>query len=95
MSLSIMIIIEYISNTHTHIYVVAIAGTRAGSIENLLKRTWVKILLKGKKQKTCWKEHEWSKSTDDGLEVVTLGAWRSCDLCIRCGKKEWEPPLEP
>jgi len=53
MSLSIMIIIEYISNTHPHIYVVAIAGTRAGSIENLLKRTWVKILLKGKKQKTC------------------------------------------
>jgi hypothetical protein len=28
----------------------------------------------GKKQKTCWNEHEWHKSTDDGLEkVVAFG----------------------
>ncbi len=63
------------SYIYIYIYVITtIAGTRHDSTKNLLKRAWVKITTKGKIYFFCWKKHEWSKSTNDGLkEVLLLG----------------------
>jgi hypothetical protein len=69
-----------------HIY--TIAGTRHDTTKNLLKRAWVKITTKGKIIFFCWKKHEWSKSTHDGLkEVLLLGLERVVALVTSMKRK--------